>query len=114
MTYLFDKFLALVFMVRGIFAPRVVALPVKRDNDGEWWLDVESIEEEPPKYRDIPSWSNTFDGMPDDVRERVAILAHVDKGQKVRGVGKKLNNDAYLVYLPDRHYKPEIDDGIQK
>lgn len=106
MTSILKRALAFIVSMRESMMKRVVALPVHMDADGQaWWLDVSTIEENPKLYGDIPFYVIDIKFMPDEVKERLVVLFHLDDGQKLHNVGKKLDKRHYLVYIEDRHYK---------
>lgn len=86
--------------------PRVVVLPVAADYSGEWWLDVGAIEGDPQLYEDIPTHVKSMSDLPIIVRQKIAVLMHADNSRIIKGVGRKIGKRSYLVYIPDRHYKP--------
>lgn len=85
-------------------------LHIYQDSQGVWWADVEKINGVPPHFPEVPSRSETLDGFPAEIREKVAklkmcrISTDLEDGV-LKGIGRRVGKREFWVYLEDRGAK---------
>lgn len=71
-------------------------------NGTEWSTDINLLDSPPHRYPEIPAKVDDVMHLPNEILVRLSVLLHVDDGVEIPGVGSKVNQDMYWVYLNRR------------
>lgn len=75
-------------------------LKVFRDNDGEWWAEpflVGALDVYEPLTSEAQRVSS-IDEFDDEVADRLAVLLHVEPGDHIEGVGRRLSPYTFWLF----------------
>lgn len=75
-------------------------LRVFRDSDGEWWAEhalIGALDVYEPLTSEAQRVSS-IDEFDDEVADRLAVLLHVEPGDHIKGVGRRLSSDTFWLF----------------
>ena len=70
---------------------------VGREPNGEWWVARARLSDVGEEYNTFLS----FDDMPEDVKDRVAVLMAAPEEYRHENIGRKISADRFWIFLGD-------------